>query len=76
MIEAHRIRNGLNEWNRLPEGYAELSPLEPVQAGDVQKINDEWYVEYPAKGFLVGKRRGAGGKWYRRSHAANGMAHG
>jgi len=66
MKEARRIRNGLNEWNRPPEGYVELPHTEPVQAGDVQKISDEWYLEYPANGLLVGHLRGCGGKWYRK----------
>lgn len=66
MIGSHRIRNGLNEWNRLPAGYVELQPHDKVQAGDVQQISDEWYVEYPAKGILIGQLRGAGGVWYRR----------
>lgn len=66
MIESHRIRNGLHEWNRPPAGYEVLPANEPVRAGDVQKINDEWYIEYPAKGLLVGQFRGAGGVWYRR----------
>ncbi len=67
MKDSHRIKNGMNEWGRLPDGYTELPESEPVQAGDVQKIHDEWYVEYPAKGFLVGMLRGAGGKWYRKA---------
>lgn len=65
MREAHRIRNGLNEWNRQPAEYVELPQNEPVKAGDVQRINDEWFVEYPANGFLVGKTPGAGGRWFR-----------
>lgn len=69
MIVAHRIRNGLNEWNRPPAGYVELPSTERVQAGDVQKINDEWFLEYPSNGPLVGHLRGAGGIWYRK-HAA------
>ena len=70
MKEARRIRNGLNEWNRPPKGYVELPHTEPVQADDVQKISDEWYLEYPAKGLLVGRLRGCGGKWYRKPPAS------
>ena len=66
MKEAHRVRNGLNEWNRVPAGYVETSASDPVRAGDVQRMHDEWFVEYPARGFLIGKLRGAGGRWYRR----------
>lgn len=69
MKESHRTRNGLNEWNRPPTGYVELSASDRVQAGDVQKIHDEWYVEYPAMGLLIGKFRGAGGTWYRKPTA-------
>lgn len=71
MKEQHRLRNGLNEWNRVPEGYKELCALEPVQAGDVQKIHDEWYVEYPQRGLLIGQFRGQGGKWYRKEANLN-----
>lgn len=39
MKESHRIRNGLHEWNRPPIGYTQLSVIDPVQAGDVQKMN-------------------------------------
>lgn len=67
MIEPYRIRNGLQEWNRPPDGYVPLPIYEPVQAGDVQKIHDEWFIEYPANGFLVGKTRGAGGLWLRKA---------
>lgn len=67
MKEAHRVRNGLNEWSRVPAGYVETSPEDVVQGGDVQRIHDEWFVEYPANGALVGKLRGAGGRWYRKA---------
>lgn len=66
MKEAHRVRNGLNEWNRPPIGYVKVPATECVQAGDVQKIHDEWYLEYPARGALIGHLRGAGGTWYRK----------
>lgn len=60
------IRNGLHEWDSLPDGYDVLPVSEPVQGGDVQRIHDTWYCEYPKNGFLVGCLRGAGGIWYRR----------
>jgi len=65
--EAHRVRNGLNEWSRAPLGYFELVADEPVRGGDVQQIHDEWFVEYPNNGFLVGKLRGRGGRWFRKA---------
>ncbi len=37
MKESHRIVRGLNEWNRMPEGYYELKASDRVQAGDIQK---------------------------------------
>lgn len=60
-------RNGLKRWNRPPVGYVRLEASDRVQGGDVQRINDQLYAEYPAKGMLVGQLRGAGGVWYRKS---------
>lgn len=41
MFKDHRVRQGLSEWRRLPEGYVELSAGTPVQAGDVQQLHPE-----------------------------------
>lgn len=71
MHEPHRVRNGLNEWNRVPAGYIELPLDARVQAGDVQRLNDEWFAEYPARGVLIGKLRGAGGRWFRKAPNAD-----
>ncbi len=62
----HRMRNGLNEWNAVPAGYARLPPGTKVQGGDVQRINDEYFCEYPYGGLLVGGYIGEGGAWYRK----------
>jgi len=67
MKEITRVRNELQEWNRLPDGYAATAVNDRVQPGDVQKISDDWYCEYPANGGLVGHLRGAGGQWYRKA---------
>jgi len=64
MMEQHRIRKGLNEWNHVPDGYVVVPIGELIQGGDVQKINDEWYLEYPSNGLLVGTPV-SGGLWYR-----------
>lgn len=63
-------RNGLKRWNRAPDGYVRLDAGERVRGGDVQRISDELYCEYPANGLLVGKYRGAGGVWLRRADLA------
>jgi hypothetical protein len=67
MREDHLARNGLNEWNRLPPGYVELCSTDTVQAGDVQKLNAEWFAEYPARGMLIGTF--PNGRWFRKSDA-------
>lgn len=70
MKEEFRVeRNGLKRWYHPPEGYVRLDTSELVQPGDVQRISDELYAEYPAKGLLVGHLRGAGGSWYRKPAA-------
>lgn len=67
MKEQHRIRQGLNEWNHPPEGYYLLSYWDAIQGGDVQKINDEWFREYPKTGMLIDLKEYVGnGTWYRK----------
>lgn len=64
MHEDHRIRNGLNEWNKLPAGYHKLDTWDRIEPGDVQQLNPQHFAEYPANGFLVGRFVGTG-RWYR-----------
>jgi hypothetical protein len=64
MEDEHRVRLGLNEWRRLPKGYRQLEPGERVQALDVQRLNADWFAEYPARGMLVGTL--PCGDWYRK----------
>lgn len=64
MIEDHRIKNGLNYWNKVPKGCRQLKPGESVQSGDVMKLNDEWFGEYK-KGILIGQIVDTVSKWYR-----------
>lgn len=59
------MKNGLNEWNHLPEGYYPLRPGDRIQGGDVQRLNSEWYAEYHNYGMLVGTL--ACGDWYRKA---------
>lgn len=68
MRELHRIKNGLNEWNRLPEGYVQLTNQDRIQPLDVLKMHDEWYCEYPANGMLIGTWPGDHTRWYRKEH--------
>lgn len=72
MKEPHRIKNGMSEWNRVPNGYIQLGPFAKVQQGDVGRISDEWYCEYPPKGMLIGHYVGTG-IWYRKQpiHSQN-----
>lgn len=63
MKEEFRVeRNGLKRWSRPPEGYVRLDASELVQPGDVQRISDELYAEYPAKGLLKGCLLGTSGE--------------
>lgn len=66
MRESHRIRRGLNEWNRLPNGYVQLTDQDHIQPLDVLKMHDEWYCEYPANAMLIGQR--AGPHWHRKGN--------
>lgn len=67
MVEKQKPR----KWNAPPEGYHLLSQYDRVQPNDVQKINDNCYLEYPAGGLLIGNFRGAGGVWYRKIRINN-----
>lgn len=58
-------RNGMRRWNRPPSGYVRLEASDRVRGGDVQRIHEDLYCEYPSNGLLVGHFRGAGGFWYR-----------
>lgn len=67
MREKHRVdHRGLNEFNHIPRNCLLLSCNDTIQTGDIQRIHDEWYVEYPANGMLIGNYVGSG-KWYRHS---------
>jgi hypothetical protein len=46
MREAHRVKNGLQQWNKLPEGYVNLKDGDLIQPGDVIRIHPEYYSEY------------------------------
>jgi hypothetical protein len=59
----HRIRNGRQEWNRVPEGYRPLRGNETIEPGDVMRMHDTWYSEY-RKGLLIGTCP-VGTDWYR-----------
>jgi hypothetical protein len=66
MQEEHRLRNGMNEWRALPPGYRPLRERERIKAGDIQKLNNDWYAEYQ-KGILINTL--PSGKWYRKMSA-------
>lgn len=46
MREAHRVKNGCHQWNKLPEGYVNLQDGDRIQAGDVIRIHPEYFSEY------------------------------
>ncbi|RLI66850.1 MAG: hypothetical protein DRO67_00305 [Candidatus Asgardarchaeum californiense] len=66
MKTKHRIVNGLRQWNHVPDGYYQLKSDDTIQAHDVQKINDEWYLEYPNNSLLIGNYVGSA-NWYRKN---------
>lgn len=66
MLEAHRVKNGCNQWNRLPPGYKNLERGDRIQAGDVIRMNDEYFSEYQ-QGLLIGTVCGAPHIWFRKS---------
>lgn len=65
MLEAHRVRNGNNEWNRLPAGYVNLEHGDKIQPGDVIRVSDDYFCEYN-KGMLVGTYCGCVHVWFRK----------
>lgn len=65
MHQDHRLLNGLNEWNRVPNGYVQLDHWDRIEGLDVQQINAAWYREYPRHGQLVGCFVG-NGRWFRK----------
>ncbi|WP_338924473.1 hypothetical protein V0M98_33195 (plasmid) [Pseudomonas silesiensis] len=65
MQEAHRVKNGCHQWNKLPEGYVNLQPGDLIQAGDVIKINPEYYSEYVA-GLLIDTHCSNVAIWFRK----------
>ena len=73
MKEEHCIRMGLHRWSTLPAGYEKLSYWEKIQGGDVQKMSDECYAEYPNNGLLIKLGEWVGsGDWYRKIMVDNG----
>ncbi len=60
-----RIKNGMREWDQLPSGYELLPIYTPLQARDVQRIHETWFLEYPPDGMLISTPRSPGSKWYR-----------
>jgi hypothetical protein len=65
MQETHRVKNGCNQWNKLPEGYENLVDGDQIQAGDVIRIHPEYYSEYVA-GMLVGTYCSNVNIWFRK----------
>ena len=65
MRVAHRVKNGCNQWNSLPEGYVNLQSDDQVQKGDVIRIRDDYYTEYH-QGVLIGVLCGCPNMWFRK----------
>ena len=65
MLEAHRVRNGNNEWNRLPAGYVNLENGDKIQPGDVIRVSDDYFCEYNT-GLLLGTYCGCTHVWFRK----------
>jgi hypothetical protein len=63
-MDGSRTRNGLREWGALPDGYRALDESERIEPLDVQRLNSQWFGEYPPRGMLVGTW--PCGMWYRK----------
>lgn len=65
MRVAHRVKNGCNQWNSLPDGYVNLQSNDQIQKGDVIRIRDDYYTEY-RQGVLIGVVCGCPDLWFRK----------